>query len=75
MVSTPASTSETSGHSSAGGGIGVAATVGAVGTAVTGVASLPQVFEQYPQGAATVVGLVVFIGAVIIAVTWIKYRR
>jgi uncharacterized protein with PQ loop repeat len=62
-------------HSPTSSGVGVAATVGAVGTAITSMASLPQVFEQYPRGTATVVGLVVFVGVVIVAVTWIKYRR
>lgn len=49
-------------------------TVGVVGAAVTGIASLPQAFEDHPYGAAIVVVLVILICVCGVAQTWIKYR-
>ena len=51
------------------------ATAGAVGTALTNAASLPQAFEQYPKGGATVAFLVIVALLCWVVVTWLNNRR
>jgi hypothetical protein len=75
MASSPISTPESSSYSPTTECHDTTATVGIVGTALTGMAALPQAFEQYPYGTAIVVGLVAFRSICWVAVTWITHRR
>lgn len=75
MATSPTSASEPSDHGRSNEGIGIAATVGAVGTAATTVGTLPQAFEQYPKGGAMVAFLVIAVLLCWVIVTWLKNRR
>lgn len=75
MASNPTPIPEPSGHGHSTGGAVAVATLGQVGGALTGVASLPQAFQQNPYGAAIVAGLAIFAGCCCVAIAWFKYRR
>ncbi|MFS2022545.1 hypothetical protein [Massilia sp. CT11-137] len=72
MTSDDVSIATNSGHSST---HNAAATAGAVATALSGVTSLPQAFEEYPKGGATVAFLIVVGLLCWVAVTWLNNRR